>query len=220
MDLASVFYLCSFNAGFTKENTNPTNLVYILNADTNTAEWATYDQVISDWTKQYIGENKETKYKTIANKYNARFTQVSSAPLKNIATPKIEKTKDIIIGDLRHISLYITSQRNVNRLEIYTNYIEIEKALINNIPIDDTFLKLNPKKNLEKRLITHYISNNEYTEIDITIVKGKKLELTLYEALNDLLNNPLFTIAKRPENQISKPFVLNDAILVTKTITF
>src|SRR5690606_2970734 len=43
-----------FSSGFDKENAKPTSLVYILDADKNTAQWATYDKVLSDWTSQYI----------------------------------------------------------------------------------------------------------------------------------------------------------------------
>jgi hypothetical protein len=70
------------------------------------------------------------------------------------------------------------------------------------------------------KLITHYISDNEYTELHLAIPRDSTLELILYEASNDLLGNPFFTIPQRPEENIPMPFVLNDAILVTKTIRF
>jgi hypothetical protein len=70
------------------------------------------------------------------------------------------------------------------------------------------------------RLITHFISNNDFTEIQMSIPKDELLELTLYEASNDLLNNPSFTVPGRPDANIPMPFVLNDAVLLIKTITF
>ena len=48
----------------------------------------------------------------------------------------------------------------------------------------------------------------------------QELELTIYEASNDLLTNGLFTIPKRKENQIPMPFVLNDAILTIQKVKF
>ena len=114
------------------------------------------------------------------------------------------------------MELCITPQRDVNRLEIFTNKITINKAIINNITLSEYYLQ-NRKSN---KLITHYISNNDYTELKFSIPKDAKFELTVYEASNDLLNNPLFTVPDRPEDNIPMPFVLNDAILLTKTITF
>ena len=114
------------------------------------------------------------------------------------------------------MEICITPQRNTNRLEIFTNDVEVIKANINKIELSEFYLK-NRKNN---KLITHYVSNNDYTELQITIPKGSALELTLYEASNDLLNNPLFTVPPRPEDNIPMPFVLNDAILISKKITF
>jgi len=208
------------NSDFTKENAKPTSLLYVLDADTNTAQWATYENKISNWTSQFIGDDKKVPEKladkTISSKYASGFTYVSDAPLKEIALPKIETTKDTIVGNERQLELCITPQRDVTRLEIFTNKVTINKAFINSIPLSEYFLQ-NRKSS---KLITHYISNNDYTELKIAIPKDAELILTIYEASNDLLNNALFTVPARPEDNIPMPFVLNDAILLTKTITF
>jgi hypothetical protein len=70
------------------------------------------------------------------------------------------------------------------------------------------------------KLITHYISDNDFTEIELSIPKDEALELKFFEASNDLLTNSLFTVPERPKNSVPMPFVLNDAILVTKTLKF
>ena len=195
-------------------------MVYLLDADKGTAEWATYDKVLSGWTSQYIDKNKEnpisSEEESLSSKYATRFSYRSAAPLKNIASPKIETTMDTIVGNSRKLEICITPQRKVNRLEIFTNEVEIIEAKINNIALSPYYLK-NKKS---PKLVTHYISNNDYTELQITISKESQLELTLYEASNDLLSNPLFTVPSRPEDNIPMPFVLNDAILITKKITF
>jgi hypothetical protein len=209
-----------FSSGFDKENAKPTSLVYILDADKNTAQWATYDKVLSDWTSQYIDVDRaqsiDPGFDALSSKYGTGFSYTSKAPVKNIAPPKIEITKDTIIGDQRNLEICIMPQRNTNRLELFTNKVEIIKAGINKIELSDHYLK-NRKNN---KLVTHYVSNNDDTELQITIPKESVLELTLYEASNDLLNNPLFTVPPRPEDNIPMPFVLNDAILISKKIKF
>lgn len=209
-----------FKSGFTKENAKPTSLLYVLDADTDTAHWATYEQVLSDWTLQYIGSGKKVPEKlndrTISSKYASGFTYVSEAPLKQINPPLIEIVKDTIVGDERQFEICITPQREVNRLEVFTNEIQLNKASVNNIELSDHYLA----NRRNEKLITHYISNNEYTELRLAIPKGGKLELTLYEASNDLLSNSQFTVPERPEDNIPMPFVLNDAIMVTKSISF
>jgi hypothetical protein len=209
-----------FNSGYTEENAKPTSLLYVLDADTKLAQWATYEHEISDWTSQYIGMDKKVPEKlagkTISSKYSSGFTFVASAPIKEITPPKIETTRDTIVGDQRILELCITPQREVNRLDIFTNNITINKANINNIPLTNYYLE-NRKHG---KLITHYISDNHFTEMSLAIPKDSILELTFYESSNDLLDNKLFTVPERPEDNIPMPFVLNDAILLTKNIAF
>lgn len=208
------------NSGFNEENAKPTSLLYVYDANSNNAKWATYEQVISDWTSQYIGDTKKVPEKladkTISSKYSSGFTYVTDAPIKEIIAPKIETTLDTLIGNERVLELCITPQRNVNRLEVFTNTVEIKKAVVNGIELSEHYLT--HRKN--GKLVTHYISNNEYTEIRLTLPKDTPLELTLYEASNDLLTNPQFTIPERPTNNIPMPFILNDAILWTKTLYY
>lgn len=217
---AGFIFSAHINSGFNKDNAKPTSLVYLLDADSKTAQWLTYDKVLSPWTSQFLGGNKETARKTehqnLSSKYGTGFSFVSSAPFKNIAPPKIEIAKDTTTGEIRMLEIIITPQRPINRLEVFTNEIDISKAIINEVPLSDYYLK-NRKGN---KLITHYVSNNDHTHLQITIPRQSKLELTLYEASNDLLDHPQFSVPQRPEDTIPMPFVLNDAILITKKIKF
>lgn len=98
----------------------------------------------------------------------------------------------------------------------FSNGVELKKASVNNIELSEHYLT--NRKN--GKLITHYISNNDYTELRFAIPKEAKLKLTIYEASNDLLSNAQFTVPERPDDIIPMPFVLNDAVLVIKTISF
>jgi hypothetical protein len=122
--------------------------------------------------------------------------------------------KDTTLNGIRTLEVGIFPQRNVNRLEVFTNATPIKKASVNGIELSEFYLK--ERKN--SRLFTHYISDNDSTILALSIPAGTELELTLYEASNDLLAHPLFSIPKRPKDLIPMPFVLNDAIILKKTI--
>jgi len=140
---------------------------------------------------------------------------VADAPKKEIPVPYIDTVMDTIVGENRVIEICITPQRDVNRLEIFTNPIKLGKAKVNQIELSSHFLE-----NRKNRLVTHYITNNNFTELQLEFPKDSVLELTLYEASNDLLTHPDFSIPERPKNSIPMPFVLNDAILTIKTLRF
>ncbi|MDT0539000.1 M28 family peptidase [Croceitalea sp. P059] len=209
------------NSGFNEERPKPSSLLYVYDADTNKAKWATYDNVLIDWNSQYLENNEEplaekTLNKTISSKYSTGFTYTSVAPTKALALPETIITTDTIQGDKRIISLCITPKRPINRLEVFTNDIELEKASVNGIELSEFYLE----NRRYGKLITHYVSNNDYTELELEFQKDQALELTLYEASNDLLDNSQFSVPQRPKSSIPMPFVLNDATLIIKKIAF
>ena len=208
------------HSGFDAENGKPSSLVYILNEDTNTAQWASYDQVPIEWNGAFLGKEDKIDEKLnehlISSKYNTLFKRSAKAPLKAIDGPKVETVRDTIIENNRIIELCITPQRDVNRLDIFTKSMNVEKVKINQLELSPYYLE----SRKASKLVTHYITDNAYTEIEITIPKDSILELTFQEASNNLLDHPLFSVPKRPENSIPMPFVLNDAIITTKTIKF
>ncbi len=228
LQLASLFFIlfigfmvsAHLNSDFSKDTAKLTSLVYLLDADSQTAQWATYDRVLSGWTSQYIGEQKEvppsTDHQNLSSKYGTGFRFVSKAPLKNLAHPEITVLKDTLVGNERSIEITFTPKRQINRLEVFTNDIALSRAEINSIPLSNFFLK-NRRSN---KLITHYVSDNDPTNLKLFFPKDSELELTFYEASNDLLEHPNFSVPPRPDHHIPMPFVLNDAILITKKIHF
>lgn len=208
------------DADFSEKKPKPSSLLYVYDADENTAKWATYDHRTIAWNGQFLGKKivptKENDTTIISSKYSTGFTYVKETKPKAIAAPIIDIIQDSIVGDERLISLCVSPQRDVNRLEVFTNDVTILKASVNTIELSDYFLE----NRRYGKLITHYISDNDFTEIELRIPKQETLELKLYEASNDLLTNSLFSVPNRPKNSIPMPFVLNDAILVTKTVKF
>ena len=203
-------------SNFNEERPKPSSLLYIFNADTDSTHWATYDNVLIDWNDQFLGDEKrKPETETISSKYRTNLNYVADAPKKDIPLPYIDTVLDTIIGDNRMIELCITPKRDVNRLEVFTNPIDIKSAKVNRIELSSYFLQ-----NRRSKLVTHYITNNDFTELQLEFPKDSVLELTLYEASNNLLTHPEFSIPERPKNSIPMPFVLNDAILTIKTLRF
>ncbi len=223
--LVTVILLLSahFNSGFTKDNPKPNSLVYALNADDNTAVWATYDDVLDDWTKNFIGDDPDAIQETgntFGSKYGTGYSFTKSAPVKQIQQPFIDIKKDTIIGELRHINISISPQRPVNRIELFAKEAVIFKDFnINGVDVykkdQDAYAFENRWRN---RLFSFYVSNNDSLNLTFSVPKEQKTIFTLYEASFDLLENVQFTVPKRQDHMIPKPFVLNDAVMMMKTI--
>ncbi|MFC4221414.1 M28 family peptidase [Flagellimonas marina] len=218
--LFMVFGISShLSSHFNEERPKPSSLLYVYNADENAAIWGTYDHSLIGWNNQFLGNEKRVpgpdEYKTLSSKYATKLTYIAEAPKKEITPPWIDTVRDTIIGENRVVEICVTPKRDVNRLDVYTNSIALTSAKANRIQLSDEFLQKRRNK-----LITHYVTNNDFTELELSFPKDSVLELSFYEASNDLLSHKDFSIPKRPENSIPMPFVLNDAILTIKTIKF
>lgn len=208
------FFVAHSKSDFTEERQKPNSLVYVLDADQNKANWNTYDGILDDWTKNYIKDGNVSETKNVMDsKYKSGFTYTQEAPVKQVPMPLIETLKDTTYNNLRHIDVKITPQRNVNRMEVFTN-----ETLYTSLSINGLTAK-NPN-NKWKRLTSYYVSDNEPLELSFTVKPDATPELILYEASFDLMKNPLFSIPARAKNMMPRPFVLNDAIIVKKTIRF
>lgn len=215
----SVFFLvfAHTRSGFTEERAKPTSLVYMLDTKTNESFWATYEREPSAWTSQYV--NKESKAeetiatRVISSKYRTPFSYLAKAPSKEILPPTILTERDTVIGEDRSVLIRINPNRQVNRLDIFTEATSFSGVAVNSLPLPEEFLN----RRRGGKLLTHYISNNENTELHLTLPRDSTFTLLLYESSNDLLHHELFSIPPRPNDNIPMPFVLNDAIMTVST---
>lgn len=205
------------NSRYNEENPKPSSLLYVYNADSEQAQWASYDEVPITWNAQFLNSSKqqEESFSTLSSKYNTRFRHTAEAPKKAIALPQVLVNKDTVVSGTRQLTICFTPMRNINRLEVFTNELPIGSCLVNGIELSEYYLE----NRRNGKLVTHYVSNNAHTEIELAYPEDESLELTFYEASNDLLSNPLFTVPERPDNSIPMPFVLNDAVMVIKKLT-
>lgn len=207
------------NASNDTEKPRPSSLIYLQDVDTEKAYWASTEKNLSEWTQEKFQkgtlEKAPASLATFSSKYGTRMRHFSEAPMVDVAQPMIEVLRDTIIEQERHLALQIRPQREVNRLEIFTNPVNIRWAMVNGTTLEEDFLA-----NRGSRLFTHYISENDPTLLELVYPFDTPLELTLYESSHDLLENESLQVDPRPEDQIPTPFVLNDAIVVKKTLRY
>ncbi|AYN66389.1 peptidase M28 [Euzebyella marina] len=218
------FFIClivaHIDSGFDEDRKRPSSLVYVSDNDSKKAYWGSYDNVLTEWNEDYfINQDSmplRLKSKILSSKYGTAFQQVSEAPKINLEKPKIETLKDTIIGEKRIIEVCLTPQRVVNRLDVYLDGADLLTANVNGQELSTYDLP----KNSSGRLFTHYLTPDEYTELQLSMAKNQKPKLTFFESSNDLLTNQELNIEERPEHQMPMPFVVNDAIINITTVSY
>ena len=208
-------------SGYEYGKAKSNSLLYVYNADTDKANWATYDTNLDSWTKGYLGENPKNATALneipLFSKYNSGFTYASEAPKKDILKPSIEFLEDRIIGNQRFFKIKISPNRNVNRYDIFAN----EKMAIHNFKANGV-TTLGQKNSLYqrkgKKILSYYVVGNAPLEMQFSVNVSTVLDMELMESSFDLMTNPLFQITKRKNWMMPTPFVLNDAVVIRQKI--
>ena len=220
--LALLFFgIATYNSGFSVDNKKPNSLVYIENYDAKTAYFGTYNSTLDPYTKQVFKgefteggiENAETK-----SKYNTRFKYAKKTTYKAISSSEIRTELDTIIGKKRFLELTITPKRKINKLEFLTK----SKLTLYQFKVNDVLVNQGKKHSLKSGtfLVYHLGNNDKEVTLSFSVNVGQILDLTLNEISYDLLTNKNFHLKPRTEDMMPMPFVTNDAIIISKQLSF
>jgi Peptidase family M28 len=214
-----------FSSGFSETQPKPNSLIYYQDRDAENqkAYWVTYDNILDDWTRGYLGEDPEEASKYVVssagNKYNTGYTYASKAPLINLPELAIQINRDTLIDRNREVTFTILPQRDVHILRLYADQSIRFKSLTYNgmsVPKDSTGMVLSGREN---NFLMHYnVSKNDSLEVKYLISDGVDPQFSILEYSLDLIDNPAFTINRRPDYTMPKPFVTTDAVIVKSEI--
>jgi hypothetical protein len=214
---AKADYYSGYEPGKAKSN----SLLYIFDADNSKAVWATYDTNLDGWTQGYLGANPKKAVglndNPLKSKYNSGFSFMADAPMKNLAKPTIEFLKDSIIGTNRYLKIRITPNRKVNRYDIFADeHLDIQNFKANGVSLLGQ--KGSKYERNSKKLLSYYVVDQLPLEMEFSVLASSVLDMDLMESAFDLMNNPLFSMAKRADWMMPTPFVMNDAVVITQKI--
>lgn len=226
-----LFITAHFKSSFSAERPKPNSLVYLLDADAQSASWNSYDRIIDEWTQNYFGDDPdiiEDPKASFTSKYRSNLTFKSAAPVVSIEEPGIifEKTGDLdSLSKTATYSLKIAPNRKINRIEIFADRnVSFDEFSVNGLEADSVALGVQNfhvfTKRWHNRLVTYHAANRDTLRIRFRLAPDKLPEFTLYEASYDLLENEMLNVPARNDKMIPRPFVLNDAVIIKKTIKF
>ncbi len=219
----------SFTSTYSIDRKKPNSILYVLDADTNKAYWASNNAKIDAFTSQYLGDTPTSGTfvkNPSSSKYATNFKLYKKTKVLDLAEPNVEIIIDTIAGDERIINFKITPKRKVNRIEIRSeNILHFSAFAMNgeslNLKKGEDYIFSTEKS---KFVLSYYFTKNYGSlEIKFTIPKDENPSLEIFEASYDLFTNPLIKsltgkINPRSEVMMPMPFVLNDAVVIKKKI--
>ncbi|MBL0736348.1 M28 family peptidase [Flavobacterium sp. GN10] len=215
------FAYAGYHSGYEYGKAKSNSLLYVYNADNNSAVWTTYDTNLDEWTKSYLGEKNQKAVGLntlpLSSKYNTTFTYSAIAPVVDVPKPTIQFLRDSVIGNNRYLKIKITPNRKVNRYDIYAN----PKMTFFNFKANGVSTSGEKGNRLERegsKILCYYVVGNEPLEMDFYINKSAIFDMDLIESSFDLMSNPLLNVKPRENWMMPTPFVLNDAVMIQQKI--
>jgi len=216
-----VFLLAHLKSEFTPEQPKPNSLVYLQDNDTQENFWLTYDTILDNWNGFYFKNNidKDIPIK-FSSKYNTEFSKIAKAESISLPASKINISVDTIINNERNIRLCILPERKLNSIDIHSKMRKtFHNFSINGTPIS-TKIESKFFNDKSPKIATYYVVDQEPLELSFSIHKDSIPHIELLEVSHDLLSNKSLNMSAREDNMISKPFVINDAIVLKHSVNF
>lgn len=210
---------------FSEERKKPNSLVYFADQDAEKAYWTTFDRILDSWTETYLGNSPEKAEKYIEpasySKYGRDYTFATESKYQNIEKSIIHLKKDGLTEHSRVIQFVIEPQRKINKIELYSEEDNSFSHLkFNGKELDMNQMKSDFRGKRNVALINYFVADNDPLEVEITLEKNSSLEFKLMEYSFDLMTHPLFNIRARESFMMPKPFVLTDAVVTRRTVSF
>lgn len=230
--LSSIFFLLGIaylivshvNSDFSREQPQPNSLVYVLDQVSEKAYWNTYDKHLNEWNRSFFKDTLSLEKTALQSMYGTSFTKSSEAQVVNFKSSIYNFNVDSLDNNRVKVSLKISPQKDINRIELYADKVyNFEAFEVNQQEADSLFTSTKAyhifKKRYSSRLLTYHVVNQEDLNIEF-IGKLPLPEFEVFETRFDLLQNEKLKVPKRLPYMMPKPFVVNDAIVIKNRILF
>ncbi len=207
----------NLTSGFDADQPRPDRIAYELNADTGQAQWVSYDRQLDNWTRQFFpAETRAVDHETAMLGTLSAF--VAPAPLATLAPPEVTVINDMTDGDLRTLTLNITSPENA-RISVADIDApgEVVAVAVDGRPLD--LSGLDWARDGEFPIIYRNVPTAGW-ELTLTIRSTEPVVVTIEETKDGLPDVPGFTIEPRPADTMAAPSYAYDPTTVIRSFSF
>lgn len=195
-------------------------ILYELNADTGRATWASSDNTLDAWTKQFFSsELKKAPLTEVFSKRSARIFFQSPAPTETLAAPQVELLDDRKQNDLRVLRMRLTSPRQATVMSVYLESVaQVVGSSVNGKPINlPASASKDPASNWELR---YYAVPQEGIEVSLEIKAVEPVRLRLVDQTYGLPQTLNESWEPRPATVIPAALPYSDSTFVSKSFIF
>jgi hypothetical protein len=226
---AGVLFLVIGSAagGFSARHPAANSLVYVMDADSGTARWITFDDAPDAWTRGFLGASPRRT--PLPNAWVSGPSQPvlwQIAPALAAVPPAVQVLADSAGASGRRVRLRITSPRGAQRMNLYvaTPNVQVSGVAVNGRarPARDNSKEGRPLSSELRspgRVLTYYAVPAEGVEVAFTVRGSGPVTFRVSDTSYGLPSIPGRAHAARPAGLTGKPFILTDMALVQRNFT-
>jgi hypothetical protein len=207
------------SSNFDRDHPRPTNIAYMLDADTGAASWLTTDENLDPWTQQFFAAGAERGsflWTPNANPDWAKPAWQSPAPSVTVAAPNVAVLENSASGGLRTLQLRATSPRGAPNL-----YLDIQApgdvatAALDGKPLDLSYW---PTEQRARFRVAYHAVPLEGIEVALTYLGDGPVTVRVEDRSNGLPVIPGMTIAPRASDTMPAAYEMADPTIVTRSV--
>lgn len=206
-----------FGVGQGRAQPRTDNVVYILNADSGRAVWASTDERPDEWTAQFFGDGarRDSLRDFLPGVGAGEFLQ-SRAPAAPLAAPEVELLGDGLEGGERVTRLRVTSPRRAALVTVYAE-AEVSGASVGGKSVAAGGAGGGAAGGWT---LNYWAPPAEGVELTLRTRPSEPLKIRVVDQSYELPEVPGVVVGARPPDIIPAPFSGSDATLVSRSFTF
>lgn len=206
-----------FTAGYTPDRPQSTHVLYALDADEESARWATLENRPSDWTRRLVGESKERA--SLVPFVSEGWPEMISAPapVSSQPAPQVElRARESVAEDRHHVRLDLkpAPERLLLRL-----HLRSASPLVG-LRLADRQLEIEDRGADGNFTLEVIGVPGQGLPLQVELDDDAPLEVDAVSHLRGLPEGPGFPSAPRPDTLMPSAFAATDLRMVRKQYVF
>jgi hypothetical protein len=210
----------NLSPGVDRESPKTDTVMYVMNADTGKAVWASYDAEPDEWTAQFFpGQTQRGDLNEFfPSRYN-RFLK-SPAPASALDAPSVTVLGDETSGDVRTVSLKITSPQEV--LNVFVPVGEGQEVLDASVNDEGVGGEGAPARAGARWTLQYAAPPAEGVRLTLRVRAPQRqpLKMSIVGQSYGLPGELEGVVKPRPEHIIPAPFTNSDSTFVSRAYAF
>ena len=220
ISLPAIYMLATalFYQEFSEQKPQPTSLSYLIDVDTSKAYFFNYDELHSGWNQHVLNNPVKTdEAESFRRQYRQPFKKLSHANPVEITPTSLRIEQPLVRSKHKKLIIDIEVSEATEVIEIFSK----NPMTIHEISIDGRRALLQQPLSIssKQKIMEYYFNGKKQITVDLMVDKNDEINWQLQSHRLDLLENSNWQLQARPSDQMPKPFLKTDNIIVVQSFT-